>query len=136
MDALIFSLGAPVTKAITGINTFKQKGLFLLILTVYTLLFILYKCKVKTASKPNVNFSKLIYAMIPMLIYVVVITVLLYISSFSYNPMIIAAYSISTTTFCVWLIALLAHYPAVRLSHPDCFPSIFSSIWKKIKSFF
>jgi hypothetical protein len=139
MEALLFSLGAPVVKSFTGIYTLKQQLIFLGVMTLYTLVFLLYRCKSKTEAdkegkKPNVKLSKLFLAMLPLIIYVAVLFGLGTALQYSINPYILAGYSIGSTVIVTWLVSLLLYYPAVKLSHPDCFPSMLKGFLNFLKS--
>ena len=99
-------------------------------------MYLLYRCKAKTPSKPKVSIGKTIAAMTPIFVYSIALFVLTYALMFSMNPYVFLAYRILSLTLVLWLISLTLFYPSVRLSHGDCFPSIIGGIWNKIKSIF
>lgn len=135
MEAFLFSLGAPITKTIVGgVYDLKSQLLFLAVMMVYTFVYLYYRCKVKTENKPDVSVKKAFGAMTPFIIYIIVIIGLQFALQYTFNPLLLMGYTLGTTTIAVWIISFFIYYPAVRLSHGDCFPSVFSSIGGFLKS--
>ena len=136
MEAFLFSLGPPIMKSVIGLDSIQQTLMFLGAVAIYTYVYLLYRCKAKTPSKPKVSIGKTIAAMTPIFVYSIALFVLTYALMFSMNPYVFLAYRILSLTLVLWLISLTLFYPSVRLSHGDCFPSIIGGIWNKIKSIF
>lgn len=135
MEAFLFSLGPVFIKGFTGLPTdIYSSMMFLGAMTIYTYVYLLYRCKYKTENKPNVNLKKTIASLTPFFIWTISMFVLATILSFSFQPYIFLAYNLISTTIALWIISFFFYYPSVRLSHGDCFPSVFSSIWGFIKA--
>lgn len=134
MEAFLFSLGPIFIKSFTGIPTTLQSSLmFLGAMTIYTYVYLLYRCKYKSENK-TVNLKKAIASLTPFFIWTIAMFVLGTILSFSFNPYILLAYTLTSTTIALWIISFFFYYPSVRLSHGDCFPSALSSLWSFIKA--
>jgi hypothetical protein len=136
MEAFLVSLGPPIIKSMTGLNTIQENLMFLGIVAVYTYLYLLYRCKYKTAKKPAVSIKKALAAMTPIIIYCISLLVMVTILRFRFQPQIFIVYNIASLTLALWVVSLTLYYPAMRLSHGDCFPSILGGIWNWIKGIF
>jgi hypothetical protein len=136
MEAFLFSLGPPILKTVIGLDSIQQNLMFLGAIAVYTYAYLLYRCKVKTTTKPAVSIGKTLAAMTPMFIYCIALFVLFYVTQLSFNPYVLLAYKLLSFTFVLWIISIALYYPSVRLSHGSCFPSIIGGLWKKIKGIF
>lgn len=136
MEAFLFSIGPPLIKSATGLKTMQQNIMFLAAISVYTYVYLLYRCKYKTPSKPDVNIKKTLSAMTPIIIYCIALFVMVTILQYKFIPYVFLVYRLLSLTFALWIVSFVLYYPAVRLSHGDCFPSILSGIWDKIKSIF
>ena len=136
MEAFLFSLGPIAISKFTGGTSgdIMSTLFFVGAMFIYTYAYLYYRCKVKTESKPPVSFKKAIAAMTPIFVYIVAIFVLATAISFTFNPMLILAYTLGSGALGLWIVSFFFYYPSVRLSHGDCFPSVFSSIWSFIKA--
>ncbi len=136
MEALLFSLGPIVISKFTGGTSgdIMSTLFFVGAMFIYTYAYLYYRCKVKTESKPPVSFNKAIAAMTPMFVYIVAVFALSVAVSFTFNPMLILVYTLVSSVLGLWIVSFFFYYPSVRLSHGECFPSAFSSIWSFIKS--
>lgn len=136
MEAFLFSLGPPIIKGFTGINSLQENLMFLAAVAVYTYVYLLYRCKYKTPKKPAVSIKKTLAAMTPIIIYCIALFVMLTILQYRFMPYVFLVYNIASLTLALWVVSLTIFYPAVRLSHGDCFPSILGGIWNWIKGIF
>jgi hypothetical protein len=136
MEAFLFSLGPPIMKSVIGLDSIQQNLMFLGAVAIYTYLYLLYRCKAKTPSKPKVSIGKTLAAMTPIFVYSIALFVLTYALMFTMNPKIYLAHKLLSLSITLWIISLALFYPSVRLSHGDCFPSIIGGIWNKIKNIF
>jgi hypothetical protein len=136
MEAFLVSLGPPMIKSMTGLDTIQENLMFLGIVAVYTYLYLLYRCKYKTEKKPAVSIKKALAAMTPIIIYCIALFVMLTILQYRFQPQLFIVYNIASLTLALWVVSLTLYYPAIRLSHGDCFPSILGGIWNWIKGIF
>jgi hypothetical protein len=136
MEAFLVSLGPPIIKSFTGLNTIQENLMFLGIVAVYTYIYLLYRCKYKTEKKPAVSIKKALAAMTPIIIYCIALFVMLTILQYRFQPQLFIVYNIASLTLALWVVSLILYYPAMRLSHGDCFPSILGGIWNWIKGIF
>ena len=136
MEAFLFSLGPPVIKGFTGIQSLQENLMFLAAVAVFTYVYLMYRCKYKTEKKPDVNIKKTLAAMTPIIIYCIALFAMLTILQYRFIPYVFLAYNITSLTLALWVVSLVLFYPSVRLSHGDCFPSILGGIWSWIKGIF
>jgi hypothetical protein len=136
MEAFLVSLGPPIVKGFTGLSTIQENLMFLGVMAVYTYVYLLYRCKYKTEKKPEVSIKKAIGAMTPLIIYCIALFVMLTILQYRFQPQIFIVYNLASLTLALWIVSFVLYYPALRLSHGDCFPSILGGIWNWIKGIF
>lgn len=129
LQPLIFSIIPVVAKMVTGIYSFKQQLIFLAIMYIYTLSYLFYQCKYKSTTKRSVNFKKALAATMPMLIYVIAVIVLHQLVLRTFNPYLMIFFTLFSSGFGLFYVSFYFYYPSVRLSHSECWPNIFKSIW-------
>ena len=137
MESFLFSLGPLGISKLTGgaaSGDLLTTLYFVGAMFIYTYAYLYYRCRVKTENKPPVSYKKAIAAMTPMFVYIVAIFGLSIAVSFSFNPMLILAYTLGSSILGLWIVSFFFYYPSVRVSHGDCFPSVFKSIWNFIKA--
>lgn len=136
MEAFLFSLGPPIAKGFTGLNTLSENLIFLGAMAIYTYVYLLYRCKYKTQNKQEVNIKKTLTAMMPLIIYCIALFVMLTVLQYRFIPYLFLVYNIASLTVALWVVSFVLYYPSVRLSHGDCFPSLISGAWDWVKGIF
>jgi hypothetical protein len=129
LQPIIFSIIPVVAKMITGMYTLKQQLIFLAVMYIYTLSYLFYQCKISSTTKKSVNFKKALAATMPMLIYVAIVIALNQLVLRSFNPYLMLFFTLFSSGFGIFVVSFYFYYPAVRLSHSECWPNIFKSIW-------
>jgi len=137
IEPFFFSFGPViVNKLIGGLYDIKTYMFFLLFIIIYTYAYLYYRCKIKTKEKQPIKFTQLIYAILPILIYVVVLFSINIILSYKFIPQLLLFYTLLSTPLALWIISFFFYYPSVRISHGNCFPSLLKGFTETIKNLF
>lgn len=137
IEQFFFSFGPViVNKLLGGLYDIKTYMFFLLFIIIYTYAYLYYRCKIKTQEKQSIKFNKLIYAILPMLIYVIILFSISIILSYKFIPQLLLFYTLLSSPLALWIVSFFFYYPSVRISNGNCFPSLFKGFIESIKNLF
>jgi hypothetical protein len=136
IESIIVPVGIVLCKSVAG-NLYKPLNflLFIILATIYTVLIMLYRCRLKTPKKPEIQYSKTWLALVPLLIWGVIGLALPYIK-FKIPPQILMILIAVTSSIGLYIISFIAYNGALKYTViPQCYPEtildkIFNFIWK------
>jgi L-asparagine transporter-like permease len=134
LEGLILSAGPAVLRSVLNsilpdLNFYIKLSMLLLSIYIYTIFVLMYRCKYKTNSKPEISFVNSMYPVLPFIVYYIVVIGMSYVPHFAVQRIKF----ILSTTIVFYLITYIFWYTSVKLSHPDCFEK---SFLQKILDFF
>ena len=131
MEGIIFSFGPVLLNYLSIIpeNEFVQKAVFAVLIYIYTVVFLMYRCKAKVkpeknGKQPDVEYGKAFKATIPIYIWLVIVICLAIVQRFMTipSPPFFIFSRLVNSGLALFLVSYILYYNSIKASHPKCFP--------------